>query len=193
MRSDSNTRLGMGSLLARHWWAVALRGAIAILFGLAVLAFPGISLLGLIVLFGVFVLVGGIFALISLRNRHVDEPSWLLLFEGITGIVIGIATFVWPGITGVVLLYFIASWAVVSGIFEIIAAIGLRRQIENEWLLILAGIASLIFGILLAIWPAAGALAILWLIGGYAIFFGLLLLILGFRLRSWKRQEPPVI
>jgi uncharacterized membrane protein HdeD (DUF308 family) len=191
----------MGSLLARHWWAVALRGAIghsprfaiAILFGLAVLAFPGISSLGLIVLFGVFVLIGGIFALISLRNRHVDEPSWVLLFEGITGIVIGIATFIWPGLTGVVLLYFIASWAVVSGIFEIIAAIGLRRQIENEWLLILAGIASLIFGILLAIWPAAGALAILWLIGGYAIFFGILLLILGFRLRSWKRQEPPVI
>ncbi len=116
-----------------------------------------------------------------------------MLLEGITGIVIGIATFIWPGITGVVLLYIIASWAVVSGIFEIIAAIGLRRQIENEWLLILAGIASIIFGILLAIWPTAGALAILWLIGGYAIFFGILLLILGFRLRSWKQQEPPVI
>jgi uncharacterized membrane protein HdeD (DUF308 family) len=183
----------MGTLLAHNWWTVALRGAIAILFGLAVFVWPGITLAVLVILFGIFAILGGILALAALRDRNTDEPWWLLLLEGLLGIAVGIITFIWPGITGLFLLYLIAAWAIVTGIVEIIAAIGLRKQIENEWLLIAAGIASLLFGILLAIRPVAGAVAILWVIGAYAIFFGVLLLVLGFRLRNWNRQEPPIV
>lgn len=193
MRSNTNRRLGMGTLLAHNWWTVALRGAIAILFGLAVFVWPGITLAVLVILFGIFAILGGILALAALRDRNTDEPWWLLLLEGLLGIAVGIITFIWPGITGLFLLYLIAAWAIVTGIVEIIAAIGLRKQIENEWLLIAAGIASLLFGILLAIRPVAGAVAILWVIGAYAIFFGVLLLVLGFRLRNWNRQEPPIV
>jgi uncharacterized membrane protein HdeD (DUF308 family) len=202
MRTDTNTetnagvnadlpqtRLGMGTLLARNWWAIVIRGVMAILFGLAVFAFPGISLLGLIVLFGIFAIVSGFFALMSLKSSPGNESTWMVLLEGITGIAVGIIAFIWPGLTGVVLLYLIATWAIVSGIFEVITAIRLRRQIDNEWFLGLAGGASVIFGILLIAWPAAGAFALLWVIGTYAIFFGVLLVALGLRLRSWKRQE----
>jgi uncharacterized membrane protein HdeD (DUF308 family) len=202
MRTDTNTetnagvnadlpqtRLGMGTLLARNWWAIVIRGVMAILFGLAVFAFPGISLLGLIVLFGIFAIVSGFFALMSLKSPPGNESTWMVLLEGITGIAVGIIAFIWPGLTGVVLLYLIATWAIVSGIFEVITAIRLRRQIDNEWFLGLAGGASVIFGILLIAWPAAGAFALLWVIGTYAIFFGVLLVALGLRLRSWKRQE----
>lgn len=173
----------------RYWWAIVVRGVIAILFGLAVFAFTGVSLLGLIILFGIFSFVSGFFALMSLKNRHRDEPTWMVLLEGITGIAVGIIAFIWPGLTGVVLLYLIAAWAIVSGVFEVMTAIRLRRQIKNEWLLILAGIASVIFGVLLIAWPAAGAFALLWVIGTYSIFFGVLLVALGLRLRNLKRRE----
>jgi uncharacterized membrane protein HdeD (DUF308 family) len=185
--------MGMGTLLARNWWAIVVRGVIAILFGLAVFAFPGVSLLGLIVLFGIFSFVSGFFALMSLRSRPGNEPTWMVILEGITGIAVGIIAFFWPGLTGVILLYLIAAWAIVSGIFEVMTAIRLRRQIDNEWLLGLAGVASVIFGILLLAWPAAGAFALLWVIGTYAIFFGVLLVALGIRLRSWKNRQGPSV
>ncbi|MFP4102047.1 HdeD family acid-resistance protein [Coleofasciculus sp.] len=182
----------MGSLLARNWWTISLRGAIALLFGVAVWIWPRITLEVLIVLFAAFALVGGVFALIAgLRERKVDPRWWLLLLEGVVGIATGIVVLVWPNFTALLLLYVIAAWAIITGIFEIIAAIQMRQEIRNEWLLAIAGIASVLFGLLLTIWPVAGALAILWLIGAYAIVFGILLLILGFRLRSWRNQEPP--
>jgi uncharacterized membrane protein HdeD (DUF308 family) len=202
MRTDTNTetnagingdfpqtRLGMGTLLARNWWATVIRGMISILFGLAVFAFPGISLLGLIVLFGIFSIVSGFFALMSLKSLPGNESTWMVLLEGITGIAVGIIALSWSGLTGVVLLYLIATWVIVSGIFEVITAVRLRRQIDNEWLLSLAGVASVIFGILLIAWPTAGAFALLWVIGTYAIFFGVLLVALGLRLRNWKQRE----
>jgi uncharacterized membrane protein HdeD (DUF308 family) len=185
----SQTRLGMGTLLARNWWAIVIRGVISILFGLAVFALPGVSLLGLIVLFGIFSIVSGFFALISFKSPPGNESTWMVLLEGITGIAVGIIAFIWPGLTGVVLLYLIATWAIVSGIFEVITAIRLRRQIDNEWLLGLAGVASVIFGILLIAWPVAGAFALLWGIGTYAIFFGVLLVALGLRLKNLKDRE----
>lgn len=193
MRTNTNPSR-MGTLLARNVWTVALRGIIAILFGIAIIVWPAITLAALIALFGFFALIGGFALLIAaIRQRRTDEPWWLLLLEGISGIVIGIVVFIWPNITAFVLLYLIAAWAIISGIFEIVAAVQLRREIEGEWLLALSGIASIIFGLLLAIWPGAGALAILWIIGIYAIFFGLLKLSLAFRLRDWKRREPPTL
>lgn len=173
--------------LARNWWTIALRGAIAILFGIAALAFPGITLVSLVYLFAAFVLGSGILLIVAaLRDRLHDVNGWLLLIEGIIAIAAGVAAFFYPGITALALVYFIAAWAIVTGIIEIITAIQLRKEIAGEWLLALAGIASVAFGFLLAINPGSGALALVWIIAIYAIFFGLLLLLLGFRLRNWE-------
>ena len=180
----------MGTRLARNWWTVAFRGAIAIIFGLAALFWPDITLTALVFIFGAFVLVSGVLLVIAaFRDGLNHTHAWLLLLEGIIGIAIGIMVFIWPAITALVLLYLIAAWAIVTGILEIIAAIQVRKEIENEWLLALAGIASVLFGILLIVWPMAGALAILWIIAAYAIVFGVLLLILAFRLRSWGTER----
>jgi uncharacterized membrane protein HdeD (DUF308 family) len=148
----------MVDVLARNWWLLAIRGVAAILFGIGAFLWPGITIAVLVLLFGAYALVAGI--------------------------VTGILTFMWPNITALVLLYFIAAWAIFTGVFEIAAAIRLRQEIEGEWMLILAGIASLIFGVLLFITPGAGALAVVWLIASYALLFGILLLVLAFRLRG---------
>lgn len=180
----------MGTRLARNWWTVALRGMVAILFGLMALFWPGITLTVLVAFVGAFILASGIFAVIAAsRDWRADVQGWLLLLEGLIGIAAGILAFFWPGITALILLYLIAAWAIMTGIFEIIAAIQLRKEIENEWLLAVAGVASVLFGVLLAIWPGAGALALLWVIAAYTIFSGVLLLILAFRLRHWGRQR----
>ncbi|KZL49651.1 hypothetical protein A2T98_11630 [Nodularia spumigena CENA596] len=180
----------MGTRLARNWWTVALRGAIAIVFGLAALFWPDITLTALIFIFAAFVLVSGVLlAIAAFRDGLTHTHGWLMLLEGAIGIAIGIMAFVWPGVTALVLLYLIAAWAIVTGVLEIIAAIQIRKEIQNEWLLAIAGIASVLFGILLLVWPIAGALAILWIIGAYAIIFGILLLILAFRLRSWGTER----
>jgi uncharacterized membrane protein HdeD (DUF308 family) len=192
MRQPPNRRIG--TLLARNWWTLALRGVLAILFGVAVFIWPAISIAVLVALFGFFVLLSGILAVIAaLGSREPEENKWLLLFKGIVGIIAGVLVFFWPRITALILLYFIAAWAIVTGILEIIAAIQLRKEIENEWLLAIAGIASVLFGILAAIWPGAGALAILRGIGAYAIIFGITLLILALRLRNWQIPGPPVM
>ncbi|BAZ09003.1 hypothetical protein NIES4071_08090 [Calothrix sp. NIES-4071] len=180
----------IGTRLARNWWVVALRGAIAILFGLAALFLPRITLSTLVFLFGAFVLGSGILLVMTaFKDRLNNAHGWLLLIEGAISIILGVLVFAFPAITALVLLHFIAAWAIMIGILEVIAAIGMRKEIENEWLLFLVGIGSVIFGVSLAIWPGAGALAILWVIGIYAIFFGILLLILAFRLRSWGNQR----
>jgi uncharacterized membrane protein HdeD (DUF308 family) len=179
--------------LARYWWVLAIRGVAAILFGIAAFVWPGITLTVLVLLFGAYALVDGIFAVVAgISVRKEQERWWLMVLEGVVGIIIGVLTFLYPSITALVLLYFIAAWAIVTGAFEIAAAIRLRREIEGEWLLALAGIASLIFGVLLVIQPGAGALALIWLIGAYAIVFGILMLVLAFRLRGLRDTMRPV-
>jgi uncharacterized membrane protein HdeD (DUF308 family) len=168
--------------LARKWWALALRGVAAVLFGLLTFFIPGITLLYLVYLFGAYALLDGIFnveASFRSPNHH-----WALLVEGIVGVLAGILTFVWPGVTGIALLYLIAFWAIFTGTLEIIAGIRLRKAIANEWLFILMGIASLLFGVFILFAPVAGALAIVFWIGAYALVFGILMLILAFRLRT---------
>jgi len=174
--------------LARNWWALVLRGLFAVLFGIAAFALPGITLGALVLLYGAFALVDGIFAVTSVMvGRPRGMPWWAVLVEGLFGIAVGVITFLWPGITALALLYLIAAWAVVTGVFEIVAAIRLRKEIEGEWLMVLSGILSVLFGVALVVYPGAGALAVVWLIGAYAIAFGVLLIALGFRLRSWSR------
>ena len=169
-----------------HWWALAIRGAIAIIFGLAALLRPDIALEALILLFGAYALVDGVFAIVGVfggtRGR---TPRWLLLIEGIAGILAGLVAFVLPGLTAVVLLYLIAAWAVVTGIFEIATAIRLRQEIRGEWALIIGGALSVLFGVILAvIGPVAGLLSLIWLIGIYALVFGILMLITAFQVRG---------
>lgn len=175
----------MGTLLARHWWAVGLRGLAAIIFGILALVVPGITLIVLIAFFGAFVLIEGIVAIyLAIRGRENNRNWGWLLAEGVAGVLIGIITFRWPGVTTFVLLAFIAAWAIITGAMEIFQAIELRRVITNEWLLILSGAVSVIFGVLLLLFPTSGALALVWLIGIYAILFGMLLLVLAWRLRG---------
>ena len=176
-------------VLARNWWALVLRGLFAVLFGITAFAWPGITLGALVLLYGAYSLVDGVFAVAAaLVGRPRGMPWWALLLEGLAGIAVGIMTFAWPGITALVLLYLIAAWAIVTGVFEIVAAIRLRKEIRGEWMLALSGVLSVLFGIALVVNPGAGALAVVWLIGAYAITFGILLITLGFRLRSFARQ-----
>jgi uncharacterized membrane protein HdeD (DUF308 family) len=185
----------MVNQLGQNWWAVAIRGLAAIVFGILALIWPSITFTVLVLFWGAYVLVDGVFAIVSVLTHHEGgNHRWLLLLEGLAGIIAGILTFIWPGITGLVLLYLIAAWAIVTGVLELLAAVRLRREITNEWLLALSGVASLIFGIVIALFPSAGALAVVWLIGTYAIIFGLLLLFLAYRLRSYAgvRGRPPM-
>ena len=182
----------MTSILARNWGWVVLRGVLAILFGLAAFFWPGITVTVLVLLFGAYAIVDGIFAIIAGVRRATEREArwWLLILEGLVGIAAGIIAFVWPGVTALALLYIIAAWAIVTGVLEILSAIRLRQEIEGEFWLALGGLLSLIFGILLLVQPAAGILAVIWLIGVYAIVFGIALLVVGFRLRGlWHEQQ----
>ena len=178
-------------VLARNWWALVLRGLFAVLFGIAAFTWPGITLGALVILYGAYALAdGGLAIAAALVGRPHGMPWWALLLEGLVGITLGIMTFAWPGNTALVLLYLVSAWAVVTGVFEIAAAIRLRREIQGEWVLALSGVLSVLFGLALVINPGAGALAVVWIIGAYAIAFGALLIALGFRLRSWARRAP---
>jgi uncharacterized membrane protein HdeD (DUF308 family) len=177
----------MLQLLARRWWALALRGVIAVLFGLLTFFIPGITLISLVLLFGLYAILDGIFDIVSAMKA--PGHHWPLLVEGIVGIVAGLVTFMWPAITAMVLVYLIAFWAILTGLLEIVAGIRLREVIANEMLLILMGVISTLFGILIIIFPGAGALAIIIWIGAYALVFGIILIALAFRLRSFRQLE----
>jgi uncharacterized membrane protein HdeD (DUF308 family) len=174
-------------LLARYWWALALRGVFAVLFGLLTFFMPGITLLTLVLLFGAYVLLDGIFDIVA----AIRSPShhWALILEGIVGIIAGILTFTWPGITAMVLLYLVAFWAIFTGVLEIVAGIRLREVLTGEIWLILMGVLSLLFGLFILIFPGAGALALLFWIGAYALVFGFMLIVLAFRLRGFRELE----
>ena len=173
------------AILVRNWWALALRGLAAILFGIAALVVPHLTLVVLIAFFGAYALVDGVFALIAaVRAAEHHRRWWTLLLEGLAGLAAGVIAFVWPGLTALALLYVIAAWALVTGVFEITAAVQLRRELSGELLLGLSGVLSIIFGLVLVAFPGAGALAVVWLIGSYSIVFGVVLLGLAFRLRQ---------
>jgi uncharacterized membrane protein HdeD (DUF308 family) len=183
----------MIAMLARNWWVLALRGVFAIIFGVLALIWPALTLLVLITLFGAYTLVDGIFAVIAgIASYGHNERWWAVLLEGIAGIILGVLTFLWPGTTALVLVYFIAAWALITGIFEIVAAIRLRKAIEGEWMMILSGIVSIFLGLFLVVAPGPGALGLTWVIGAYAIVWGILLLILAFRLRNLPRDDQTI-
>jgi uncharacterized membrane protein HdeD (DUF308 family) len=171
--------------LSRNWWALALRGIAAIVFGVLAFALPGITLVTLILLLAAYMFVDGVFAIIAaVRAAGHESRWWLLLIEGVLGVLAGIAAFVVPGLTAFVLLYFVAAWAVITGALRIVEAVRLRREIEGEWAMILGGALSVIFGLLLAALPGVGILSLLWLVGAYAVALGIVLLVLAFRVRN---------
>ncbi|MDB6027958.1 MAG: hypothetical protein JWM68_4181 [Verrucomicrobiales bacterium] len=185
MNGDANKDQGIVvEQITRHWWVMALRGLAAILFGVWAFLWPGITLLGLIYLFGAYALVNGLLVVVQGFKAPSGYPRvGSLVIEAIASIAAGVIAFVVPGITAFALLVLIASWAIVNGITEIVAAVRFRKIIKHEWLLVLAGIASLVFGVLMVLLPGAGALAVVWWIGGFAIAFGILLIALAFRMR----------
>jgi uncharacterized membrane protein HdeD (DUF308 family) len=179
----------MATDLARNWWLLALRGVLGILFGIVAFVWPGATLAALILVFGAYVFVDGIFAVVAgIGMRRQIDRWWLIVLEGAAGIILGVLTFRSPDTTALVLVTFIAAWSIITGIFEIATAVRLRKLIANEWLLILSGVVSIIFGALLIALPGAGAVSIVWLLGAYALLFGILTLMLAFRVRGMRER-----
>jgi len=172
-------------ILHRTWWMLLLRGLFAIVFGVLTWVLPGVSLAALVLLFGAYVMADGILGVWSaIMGRKEHEHWWVMLIAGLLGIAVGVLTFLAPGVTALVLLFYIAIWAIATGVLQIVVAVRLRKEMRGELLLILAGLASVVFGVLLVVQPAAGALAVLWLIATYAVFFGVLLVMLALKVRS---------
>jgi len=166
--------------IAKNWWRLLLRGLFAIVFGICAFAWPGLTLLSLVLIFGIYSLVDGILEI----GYAFMSKNWLMIIPGLLGIGVGIYAIAYPGLTAYALLMIIAIVFVVRGVFDIIAAIGLRKEISNEWLLIIGGVLSIIAGLILFSSPGSGALVMVWLIGAYALFFGVLMVIAAFRVRS---------
>ena len=174
----------MRLLLVTSWWSLVLRGIVALIVALITFAWPGITLGALVLLFGAYALVDGIVAFAGAwRAREADERWGSLLIEGVAGIITAAITALWPDITALALVYIIAAWAFATGVLELVAAIRLRKHISREWLLALSGFASVIFGVLLVVYPLAGAVAVALWFGVYSFIFGSLLIALGIRLR----------
>lgn len=182
--------------VVKNWWVLLVRGLGAIAFGILTFVWPGVTLLVLVFLFGAHALIDGVAAIaLGFGTRAYAESWWAMILVGALGILAGVGTFIWPGITAAVLLAIIAGWAILRGVFEIVAAIRLRKVIDNEWMLGLAGGCSVLFGVLLVAWPAEGLLTLLWLVGAGSILFGILCVSLSLRLRGvWERIKhlsPP--
>ena len=177
--------------IARNWWVFLLRGIVAILFGVLAFLRPGITLEALVLLFAFWALFDGVFSLIgSVGAAEAREPWWPLVLIGLLGIAAGILTLRYPGVTALALLFVIAFWSILRGIIEIVAAVRLRDLIKGEWWLILGGIASIAFGVLLVMYPESGLLAVVWLLGIYAVIFGITQIMLGFRLKGVASELP---
>jgi uncharacterized membrane protein HdeD (DUF308 family) len=190
---DADARAAaMSALLAQNWWAVALRGAFAILFGLIALVLPGVTIASLVLLFAAYMLVDGIFAIVSAVRAAAHHERWgLLVLEGICDIAAGAIALVWPGITVLTFVFLSAAWAIISGGLMLGAAFRLTKH-HGRWWLALGGIVSIVWGLLLIMMPGAAAVVMTWWLGAYALIFGIMLLVLGFRLRGRKDAAPPM-
>ncbi len=176
--------LSMATALSRKWWLLLIRGILAVLFGFMAFAWPALTLVTLVLLYGAYAFVDGLTAIwVGVSSRALG----ILLF-GILGVIVGIYTFFYPGVTAIALLYLIAAWALVRGIFEIVTAIQLRKEISYEWVLVISGLISIIFGVVLVANPRGGALAMILVIGAFAFAFGVMMIVLAFRVRRWPKR-----
>jgi uncharacterized membrane protein HdeD (DUF308 family) len=176
----------MLEVMGRNWWMLLVRGIAAVLFGIAVLVWPGIALTVLVLLWGAYALVDGVFAMVmGVQGRTHYRDWWVTVLEGVVSIIAGVVAFLWPGVTAVALLYVVAAWAIITGLLEIVAAIQLRKEISGEFWLGLSGVLSVGMGVLLALYPGAGMVSLLFVLGIYAIVFGVAPIILSFRVRGF--------
>jgi len=177
--------------LKRHWWVPVIRGIAAIVFGVIAFVYPGLTIATLVLFFGAWVLIDGIFRIVGAIGHRASDPDWgWQLVIGILGIVVGLLTFHAPQITALALVIYIAAWALMIGASEIAIAVKMRREIKGEWFLILMGLASIVFAVLLLWNPIAGAAAVIWLIAWYAVVIGILAIFFGLRLRSLRTLAP---
>jgi len=176
----------MLGLVARDWWVFAIRGIAALVFGILAFIWPETTLTVLVFLFGAYVLVDGVSLLVALArgDKLARRHAWAVGIMGVLGIVAGVVTFVWPGLTALSLLYLVAFWAITTGTFQVIAAIQLRREIDNELWMALGGVASIVFGVLLVASPGAGLISLVWLVGLWSVVFGVSSLGLAYRLHK---------
>jgi uncharacterized membrane protein HdeD (DUF308 family) len=176
----------MLGLVARDWWLFAIRGIAAIVFGILAFIWPERTLAVLVFMFGAYVLVDGVALLVALARGDAvaRRNAWAVAIIGILGIVAGIATFIWPGLTALSLLYLVAFWAIATGVFQVIAAIALRKELDGEFWMVLGGVASIVFGAVLVAFPGDGLLTLVWLIGIWSIVFGVSSLGLAYRLHG---------
>ena len=181
----------MFTQLFRNWWMLALRGVLGIVFGIVALVSPESTKLALVLLFGAFAMADGVFAVgTGIAAKEYFDRWWAVLLEGLTGIIVGVLTFFWPNVTALALIYFIAAWAVVTGIFEIVAAIQFRQIIPGEWAMILTGLLSVVLGITLFVFPAAAEVSLMWMIGIYAIIAGSMEIVFAFRMHGlWNNLK----
>ena len=179
----------MAKSVTNQSWLLVLQGILAVVFGIVAWVWPGLTVATFVLLFGAYAIAGGVMHLVAAgRVRRAGDSPWPFIFRGLLGIGVGVVVAIWPDISALSLLYVIAAWAIVIGVYELVAAIELRKLIDNVWWLGLAGVASIVFGVLAALNPGDGAVALVWAIGIYAIIFGASLIALGFRLRGWGRQ-----
>lgn len=182
---------GLRAMLGDNWWLLLLRGIAAIAFGVLAIFWPAITLISLTLLWGAYTLVDGVFAIWHAISGRASSPAmgprWWMAISGVVSILAGLAAFFWPGMTAFILVIFIGIWAIVIGVLTIWGAIQARKEIEGEWVLGLFGALSILFGLLLLFQPGAGALSLIWTIAGYSIFAGVLLIMLSFRVRKFKR------
>ncbi|WP_050028439.1 HdeD family acid-resistance protein [Verrucomicrobium sp. BvORR034] len=177
-------------LLSRNWGWLLLRGILSLIFGVLAFTWPLLTLKVLVLLYGAYALVDGVFALVGAITGGSAVPRWWLALIGVVSIAAGVAVLLWPGLSALALLIFMGATAVVRGLFEIAGAIALRKEITNEWLLILSGLASVVFGALVILFPGGGAIAMVWIIAGYSIALGIILSVLAFRLRKHSHSHP---
>lgn len=180
----------MLSLVSRDWWIYAVRGIAAILFGIMALVWPAPTLAVLVLLFGAYAFVDGVALLVALARGDVlaRAHKWTTGIMGVFGIVVAIATLLWPGITALTLLYLVAFWAITMGVLQIMAAIEFRREINGEFFVVLGGILSIVFGVLLVASPGTGLLSLVWIVGLWAELFGFSSLGLAYRLHGIDRD-----
>ena len=178
----------MLELSARNWWVYVVRGVVALIFGLYAWFMPGLAMKILLMFFGIFVLIEGIFSIIgSIAGRKYSDVWWLVLLEGIAGLILGLLTLTRPEFVATVIVLFIAIWAIWGGIFRIVAAIRLRKELDSEWLLIFGGAVSILFGLMLLKHTGAGIVAISWMIAFFASMFGVLLISFGIKVRKFQK------
>jgi uncharacterized membrane protein HdeD (DUF308 family) len=176
-------------IVSRIWWAVALRGILAVLFGIIALIYTGQTLLALVYVFGAFALLSGLMEIVTAVRAGEAHVRWgWLAVAGIVGVAAGIVSFVWPGITALALLFVIAAWAIISGVAEIAFALSWPDTLAHPWLAALSGAISVVFGILLVVWPRSGVIALTWLVGIYAIIYGATQLYYAYRLQALQRE-----